>query len=58
VKNKTNREDVLKLIDLIHNPDIGSEARTTAIGMLEKLTGRNILTKKDVFRILEEYENV
>jgi len=48
--------EVLRLIELINDRDISSEARTIAIGLLEKMTGQEIKNKKDMFRIAKEYE--
>jgi hypothetical protein len=55
MKQEPNKAEILQLIELINNPDISSEARTTAIGMLEKQTGKQIKNKRDIFKIAEEY---
>ncbi len=57
MRDKANRIEVMKIIDIINNPDISSEARVMAINMLERLTGRIILTKKDVFKIAKDCED-
>jgi hypothetical protein len=51
-----SKEDVMNLVNIIHDPDISSEARTMAIGMLEKMVGREIKNKRDVFAIQQEYD--
>lgn len=55
-KIKPDKTEVLKLVELINNPDISSESRTMAIGMLEKMVGKEIKNKRDIFAIAKEYE--